>query len=103
MFPLFSTLPLSLELLNKENFVPESQQEDLHSGFLQVPPGSNILVTESGIKEGRVDEKGTSANIVVCIATIANIQLGCRCYEPPSDAGYDAKPEVGIHVPIQFI
>ncbi|KII88881.1 hypothetical protein PLICRDRAFT_109472 [Plicaturopsis crispa FD-325 SS-3] len=58
ILPISLTLPLSLDLLNRENFTPESKEEDLHSGWLQVPSGSNYLVTESGIQEGKLVEKG---------------------------------------------
>jgi len=58
LLPISLTLPLSLDTLNQENFIPESRQEDLHSGFLQVAPGTSILVTEGGICVGNLVEKG---------------------------------------------
>ncbi|EGN96137.1 hypothetical protein SERLA73DRAFT_185710 [Serpula lacrymans var. lacrymans S7.3] len=56
--PMFITVPLTLDVLNQNNFAPESREEILHSGLLQVPRGTNFLFTESGIQEGRVVEKG---------------------------------------------
>jgi len=47
-------------VLNKGSFVPESKDEELHSGYLQIPSGSMMLVTESGVKEGILSEKGIS-------------------------------------------
>lgn len=51
-------MKLSLETLNDDPFVPESNGEDLSSGYLQVPVGSVIFLTETGIKEGKINEKG---------------------------------------------
>ena len=58
VLPLCSLVPLSLHFLNGESFEPESKEEDLHAGVLQVPPGTTIIVTEGGIKEGELVEKG---------------------------------------------
>jgi len=44
--------------MNNRSFAPESKNEDLHSGMLQLPAGTVVLVTESGIQEGKVLEKG---------------------------------------------
>jgi hypothetical protein len=56
--PLSVTLPLSLPLLNTSAFTPESKNEDLHAGYLQLPAGCTVLVTESGVAEGKLVEKG---------------------------------------------
>ena len=37
LLPLSSLLPLSLDLLNRGSFVPESKSENLYAGALQVP------------------------------------------------------------------
>ncbi|KAH8117162.1 putative alanine racemase-domain-containing protein [Phellopilus nigrolimitatus] len=58
VLPLYFLLPLSLDLLNRERFEPESKDEDLHSGFLQVPFGTTMVVTEHGVEEGTLLEKG---------------------------------------------
>ncbi|KAG2075917.1 hypothetical protein BDR04DRAFT_1139765 [Suillus decipiens] len=58
LLPQYLTVPLSLDLLNKENFSPESKDEDLHSGYLQVPQGTALLLTENGVQEGKLIEKG---------------------------------------------
>jgi len=52
------TLSLSLDLLNSAPFVPESVNEDLHSGYLQLAQGTAVLMTESGIEEGKLIERG---------------------------------------------
>ncbi|KDQ60574.1 hypothetical protein JAAARDRAFT_31540 [Jaapia argillacea MUCL 33604] len=64
LLPSFLTLPLSLDLLNKLHFAPESKDEDLHSGFLQQPAGTTILVNESGVQEGKLAENGIN-NILI--------------------------------------
>jgi hypothetical protein len=76
--PISLLLPLSLDVLNKGSFVPESKDEDLHSGYLQIPSGSMMLVTESGVKEGILSEKGmikwvTSAYDSLWISGISNL------------------------------
>ncbi|KAG0705327.1 putative alanine racemase-domain-containing protein [Suillus ampliporus] len=58
LLPQYLTVPLSLDLLNKENFSPESKDEDLHSGYLQLPHGSTLLLTENDVREGKLVEKG---------------------------------------------
>ncbi|KIO13168.1 hypothetical protein M404DRAFT_992747 [Pisolithus tinctorius Marx 270] len=54
----YTPIPLSLELLNTRSFTPESREEDLHSGYLQLPAGTTVLLTESAVFEGKVAEKG---------------------------------------------
>ncbi|KAI0822638.1 putative alanine racemase-domain-containing protein, partial [Trametes gibbosa] len=58
LLPLTYTLPLSLDTLNKSQFVPESKDEDLHAGVLQLPQGTVLLVTEGGVREGQLLECG---------------------------------------------
>lgn len=58
LLPLAQTLPLSLNFLNSTPFVPESKDEDLHAGALQLPQGTVLLVTESGIQEGKLHDQG---------------------------------------------
>ncbi|KAJ7470418.1 putative alanine racemase-domain-containing protein [Mycena latifolia] len=58
LLPIVVTLPLSLEVLNSSSFYPESKNEDLHSGRLQLPRGSVCIVTEGGVTEGGVFDRG---------------------------------------------
>lgn len=58
LVPLTRTLPLSLDTLNREAFSPESKEEDLHAGVLQLPQKTVLLVTETGISSGEIDERG---------------------------------------------
>ncbi|KAK7693128.1 hypothetical protein QCA50_002694 [Cerrena zonata] len=58
ILPLTETLPLSLPYLNTVPFSPESKDEDLHAGVLQLPKGSVLLITEGGISEGKLQERG---------------------------------------------
>ncbi|KZT03570.1 uncharacterized protein LAESUDRAFT_729151 [Laetiporus sulphureus 93-53] len=58
LLPLTYTLPLSLDALNNHPYVPESKEEDLHSGVLQLPKGTVLLVTESGVTEGKLVDRG---------------------------------------------
>lgn len=65
LLPLFSVVQLSLEVLNNDRFVPESNGEDLSSGYLQVPIGSVMLLTETGVQEGNISEKGMLGSILI--------------------------------------
>lgn len=58
ILPQLVTLPLSLQLLNERSFAPESKEEDLHAGSLQLPKGTVLLITENGVSEGKLHEKG---------------------------------------------
>ncbi|TRM59431.1 hypothetical protein BD626DRAFT_462490 [Schizophyllum amplum] len=58
LFPSVSAIPLSLETINTTQFAPESRDEDLVSGWLQLPKGSVCLITEGGLSEGGVTERG---------------------------------------------
>ncbi|KAH9951487.1 mini-chromosome maintenance replisome factor-domain-containing protein [Amylocystis lapponica] len=58
LLPLAHTLPLSLSMLNSSAFMPESKEEDLHSGRLQLPRGTVLLVTEGGVQEGKLIDRG---------------------------------------------
>ena len=58
LLPLHVTLPLSLDLLNSVPFSPESVNEDLHSGYLQLAHGTTMLMTEGGMQEGKLVERG---------------------------------------------
>lgn len=66
LLPKSVTVPLSLELLNESAFVPESKNEDLHSGVLQVSDGTTYLLTESGVREGKLVERGTHDLLLDC-------------------------------------
>ncbi|KAN0075287.1 putative alanine racemase domain containing protein [Tylopilus felleus] len=58
LLPQHLCIPLSLDLLNKTPFLPESKEEDLRAGYLQLPSGTTILLTESAIQEGKLLERG---------------------------------------------
>ncbi|KAH7889846.1 putative alanine racemase-domain-containing protein [Phlebopus sp. FC_14] len=58
LLPQYIPIQLSLDVLNTKLFMPESKEEDLHAGYLQVPFGTTTLLTESGIQEGKLLEKG---------------------------------------------
>ncbi|KAJ7349355.1 mini-chromosome maintenance replisome factor-domain-containing protein [Mycena albidolilacea] len=58
LLPIVVTLPLSLDLLNTSLFSPESKNEELCSGRLQLPRGTTCIVTEGGITEGGLVERG---------------------------------------------
>ncbi|KAI9310838.1 putative alanine racemase-domain-containing protein [Dichotomocladium elegans] len=51
-------LPLSIDLLNKTEFMPRSVNESLHSGILQLSTGTLLLVDETALTEGKLVDKG---------------------------------------------
>ncbi|TEB36041.1 hypothetical protein FA13DRAFT_1762243 [Coprinellus micaceus] len=58
LVPMVSVLPITLDTVNTTAFVPESKDEDLHSGWLQQPKGSLCVLSEVALDEGTVSEKG---------------------------------------------
>lgn len=51
-------LPLSIPFLNESSFLPKSVEEDLHSGVLQLPQGTTVLVSDGAVSEGMLDNGG---------------------------------------------
>lgn len=51
-------LQLTLDMLNTKSFEPESKDEELRSGILQLPKGTLVLLSEHAIGEGTLNEKG---------------------------------------------
>lgn len=58
LLPLQVALPLTIDYLNTHPFAPTSTDEDLHSGALQLPAGTHVLLSETGLREGTLREKG---------------------------------------------
>ncbi|KIY43699.1 hypothetical protein FISHEDRAFT_53642 [Fistulina hepatica ATCC 64428] len=58
LFPTVTPLLLSIHTINNTSFYPESSGDDLQSGWLQLPKGSLCVMTESGVTEGSLFEKG---------------------------------------------
>jgi hypothetical protein len=60
---MLSMLPLSLAILNTTAFAPESKDENLFSGWLQLPKGSVCVITEDMVTEGVVSERGSFVDL----------------------------------------
>jgi hypothetical protein len=110
LLPLSLTLPLSLPLLNTSTFTPEYKNEDLHAGYLQLPVGCTVLVTESGVAEGKVIEKGVMSftfHYILLYAVPHETDADCmfygRYYEPQSSARRDELSITSLCIPIQPI
>ncbi|KIK69074.1 hypothetical protein GYMLUDRAFT_35119 [Collybiopsis luxurians FD-317 M1] len=69
LIPIITRIPLSLPLLNEGAFVPESkprtrldhaddEEDELYSGILQLAPTTVCLITDSGVTEGQINERG---------------------------------------------
>ncbi|KAL5533277.1 hypothetical protein ACEPAF_5053 [Sanghuangporus sanghuang] len=113
MLPLHFLLPLTLELLNERSFLPESKDEDLHAGILQVPIDTTITITESGMTEGCLEEKGLEnirAIHEVVKAQTLQYKFPFSQYSFPTDIKFititDGKKSLfldsGVIVPLQF-
>jgi len=89
------TLPLSLELLNRQPSVPESKQEDLHSGFLQVPHGTTMLITEDGVREGKLVEQGTE--VLLCLIA-PSVFMNARCPQRDGDTKSNELPRSDLQI-----
>ncbi|KAI5121017.1 hypothetical protein M0805_005963 [Coniferiporia weirii] len=111
VLPLSLLLPLTLECLNERNFEPESRDEDLHSGILQIPRGSTIIATEVGVKEGELSERGLqNVQALRNVATLQTLRykFPFSCYSFPTDIRFitvtDGKRslffEANIDIPI---
>ena len=87
LLPLTCSLQLSLGMLNSEHFAPESKNEDLHAGLLQLPQKTVLLVTEAGVSTGKLDERGPNI-CSFCPSGCANLTRDYRRhYEHPCFAG----------------
>jgi hypothetical protein len=64
IFPLVSPLSLSLDALNTTSFNAESKDEDLHAGRLQLPKKSILLISEGAVREGSINNKGTTLTLL---------------------------------------
>lgn len=51
-------LPLTIDFLNKATFMPKSIDENLHSGALQLVDGTLLIVDETGMSEGTLNDQG---------------------------------------------
>ncbi|CAO3637385.1 unnamed protein product [Cunninghamella echinulata] len=52
------SLPLTIDHLNKLQYIPKSVNENLTSGILQLVAGTRILIDETGLSEGQLVDSG---------------------------------------------
>lgn len=52
-------VPLSIPFLNESRMMPISKEEDLHSGVLQLPAGTMVVVSDAHISQGTVTQRKT--------------------------------------------
>lgn len=92
------TLPLSLDLLNRDPFAPESKEEDLHAGVLQLPQGTVLLVTEGGVSEGKLVERGQCAHILYPFQALVSAPKLYAIVDPQSRRYFERTGSAGSHV-----
>ncbi|KAI7869313.1 putative alanine racemase-domain-containing protein, partial [Spinellus fusiger] len=56
--PLLVEMPLNIEVFNNSSFSPESINENLHAGILQLLPGTLLLLDETVLSEGILQKIG---------------------------------------------
>jgi len=50
-------IPLSISFLNESCMSPVSKEEDLHSGILQLPAGTAVVVSDAYVSEGTLTQR----------------------------------------------
>ena len=70
IFPLLATIPISRHTLNETCFFPRSDDEDLHSGWLQLPAATLCILVEAGISEGEINGKGMTWTLTTAVACL---------------------------------
>ena len=58
ILPRLVLLDFTISSLNSSQYAPSSQNEDLHSGRLQLPGGTCLLVDETRLGEGTLKDAG---------------------------------------------
>ena len=58
LVPCLVDLPVTVESLNKQSYFPVNDGETLHTGLCQVPKHTCLLLNETALEEGRLDQKG---------------------------------------------
>lgn len=101
IFPLVSILPLTLDTLNNTPFCPESKDEDLHSGHLQLPKGTVLVLAEGAITEGGIFNKGIYIYFFQSGLSSMITQFAIRGNEHTRNPGHDVGANSPIHLPIQ--
>lgn len=83
ILPLHFFLALTLDILNTVNFEPESKDEEMQSGVLQLPEHSLIIMSENTISEGKLEEKGNVHLLTVDLHMSESSLYTQRCSEYP--------------------
>jgi hypothetical protein len=76
LMPLFSLVSLSIENLNKSSFIPikDYERNTLTSGALQVPHGTTLLLDETQLTAGQLDDSGVR-NVAALTSLITKMVL----------------------------
>ena len=71
-------LALSIPFLNESTFLPKSVEEDLHSGVLQLPKGTAVLVSDGTVSEGTLNNgaKRGALSIAIRVCSISQFLAG---------------------------
>jgi hypothetical protein len=96
IFPLVTTLSLSLDILNNSLSCPEYKDEDLHSGWLQLPRGSTLILTENSVAEGSIFNQG-NFHFLLKESLVINES---RRHDHSRSTGDDDPPICGIRIPL---
>ncbi|KAK9896561.1 hypothetical protein P389DRAFT_171824 [Cystobasidium minutum MCA 4210] len=72
LLPRLVSLNFDIAELNKVTYLPESRDENLISGVLQLPQGTTVLVDETGMGEGNLQDRGVKN--IQALATVVKDQ-----------------------------
>lgn len=64
LLPRLVSLNFDIAELNKVTYLPESRDENLISGVLQLPQGTTVLVDETGMGEGNLQDRGNAEGVL---------------------------------------
>lgn len=101
LLPRLVKLDFNIAELNKVKYLPESKDENLISGVLQLPQGTTVLVDESRMGEGNLQDRGES----MCQQEHVGPHVGreliheisfTRCQEYTSSGDASQRPDLGL-------
>lgn len=103
LLPLFAEMPLSLQVINTRPFTPESRDDTLYSGLLQLPAGTTVLVSDITMEEGKVNDAGKTplcvlVSLFIFEGSLTSLYIGVRHKKSPGlrQCHFPANPRLSI-------
>lgn len=87
------SLPLTIEGLNAGRFSPKSEYENLQAGLLQLVDGTSLLIDETSLTEGTLNDTGNFVLLHRMTWRLIHISRRSKC--PGTQQCYpEPKPEI---------